>query len=194
VFYECEFSRVPINYWENIDRVKERFEWKLAQEGLEIKDIPSIISNKILIQWGFSNPLKRHGFSPFRLLNKLYPDQFKETDFKKVPHHYYENTSKLKKQFLKMIDKEQIPFNEIPKKVNQEMLFNHGFSTSLNSFSNSPSKFISSLFPNDFSINDHAIKPNGYWKDLSHARRAIEELLASVYKGEDELPKFLTKK
>jgi hypothetical protein len=194
VFHECEFSRVPINYWENIDRVKERFEWKLAQEGLEIGDIPPIISNKILIQWGFSNPLKRHGYSPFKLLNKLYPGQFKETDFKKVPHHYYENKSRLKKQFLDMIEKEQIPFNEIPKKVSQEMLISHGLSTALNSFANSPSKFISSLFPNYFSIDDFAVKPNGYWKDISNVRQTIEQLLAAESKTIEQLPQFLTKK
>jgi hypothetical protein len=193
-FHECEFSKVPINYWDNIEKVKERFEWKLAQEGLEIWDIPSFINYDLLIKWGFSNPLKRHGDSPFRLLNAIYPNQFKETDFKKVPHHFYENNTTLKIRFLDMLKKEQIPFYEIPKKVNQELLFNNGFTTALSSYSNSPSKFISSLFPECFSISDFAIKPNGYWKDISNVRHTIEQLLAAESKTIEELPQFLTKK
>ncbi|MCQ6278698.1 hypothetical protein [Bacillus sp. EB600] len=194
VYHECDFSRVPVDYWKDIGRVKERFEWKLAQAGMKIVDIPSVINYDLLIKWGFANPLKRHGDSPFRLLNAIYPSKFKEIDFKKVPHHFYEDKTTLKKQFFDMLKKEQITFNEIPKKVNQERLIKYGFSSVLSSYSRSPFKLITSLFPDYFSIEDFAIKPNGYWKDLSNARRAIEQLLAAEGVSEKNIPQFLTKK
>ncbi len=43
VYHECNFSRVPVDYWGDIERVKERFEWKLRQEGLSVTDIPTVI-------------------------------------------------------------------------------------------------------------------------------------------------------
>ena len=114
VYHSCDFSRVPVDYWGNIERVKERFEWKLRQEGLAFADIPSVINYNTLIKWGFSNPLKRYGHSPFRLVEAMYPNLFKETDFKKVPHHYSKDTTALKKQFLNMLEKEQISLDDVP--------------------------------------------------------------------------------
>ena len=188
------FSRVPVDYWGDIERVKERFEWKLRQEGLSVTDIPTVIQCDLLIKWGFSNPLKRHGYSPFRLLNAMYPNVFKETDFKKFPHNYYKDTVALKKQFLEMLQKEQICLEEVPEKVNRDMLVRYRFSGVLSSYSNSVSKLVLTLFPDYFSIEDFSMRPNGYWDDPSNVRNAIEQLLKAEGKTEKEIPKFLTKK
>lgn len=61
VYHECDFQRVTPDYWSDINRIKERFEWKLKEENLSVSDIPSFIGCDTLIKWGFSNPLKRHG-------------------------------------------------------------------------------------------------------------------------------------
>src|SRR3954453_21434799 len=34
VYQECDFNRVPVDYWSDIDRVRDRFEWKLEVEKL----------------------------------------------------------------------------------------------------------------------------------------------------------------
>ena len=88
VYHECDFNRVATDYWSDINRIRARFEWKLEEEQLAVSDIPSFINFDLLIKWGFSNPLKRHGDSPFRLINAMYPNRFKETDFKKTPQRY----------------------------------------------------------------------------------------------------------
>ncbi len=80
--------------------------------------------------------MKRHGYSPFRLLNAMYPNVFKETDFKKFPHNYYKDKVALKKQFLEMLQKEQICLEEVPEKVNRDMLVRYRFSGVLSSYSN----------------------------------------------------------
>ena len=194
MYHACDFSRVPVDYWGNIERVKERFEWKLRQEGLTFADIPSVINYNTLIKWGFSNPLKRYGHSPFRLVEAMYPNLFKETDFKKVPHHYSKDNTALKKQFLNMLEKEQISLEDVPYKVNRDMLVTYRFSSVLSSYSNSVSKFITSLFPDDFSIENFSMRPNGYWQNLSNTREAIQQLLKDDRKTEKDIPMFLTKR
>jgi hypothetical protein len=87
-YNEFDFSRVPINYWNNIQNIRDRLEWHLCREGIRIVEIPRKVNYDLLVEWGFSNPLKRHGHSPYRFMNALYPGRFKETDFKKIPQGY----------------------------------------------------------------------------------------------------------
>jgi hypothetical protein len=105
-YNEFDFSRVPINYWDNTQNIRDRFEWYLRREKIRIEEIPQKVNYDLLIKWGFSNPLKRYGDSPFRLIDTLYPGVFKETDFKKIPHHYANNRNFLREQFLDMLKKE----------------------------------------------------------------------------------------
>ena len=194
MYHECDFNRVTIDYWSDIGRVKERFEWRLTQDGLSLIDVPTFVNYDLLIKWGFSNPLKRHGDSPFQLLNAMYPNQFQATDFKKVPHHYRKDNAVLKKQFFEMLKKEQIDLKDVPEKVNRDMLVQYRFGGIITSYSNSVSKLITSLFPDYFSIEDFPMKPNGYWEDLSNARKAIRKLIEAADLPEQQIPKFLTKK
>lgn len=106
VYHECDFYRVPVGYWSNVDRIKERFEWKLAEEKLNVSDIPSFITCPVLLKWGFANPLKRHGHSPFRLVNAMYPNRFKETDFKNPPQGYRKDIASLKQQICNILQEE----------------------------------------------------------------------------------------
>src|SRR5690606_12137025 len=103
VYREWEFSRVPTDYWSDKNNLREYLEWKLEREGIQLSELPSIVNSDLLLKWGFANPLKRYGDSPYKLLNALYPGQFKATDFKKVPHHYHKDISVLKEQFLQML-------------------------------------------------------------------------------------------
>ena len=176
VYHECDFLRVPVDYWSDINNIKERFEWKLAQEQIKISDIPSFISYDILIQWGFANPLKRHGDSPFYLINAMYPNYFKETDFKKPPQRFRKNTTALKQQILDILQKEQIQLKDASQKVTHKLLQRYHLTGVLGTYSNSISTLFCSLFPESFSKDDF-IKPNGYWDDIDHVRDAIECLI-----------------
>ena len=193
VYHECDFLRVPNDYWSDINNIKERFEWKLAQEQMKISDIPSFISYDILIQWGFANPLKRHGDSPFNLINAIYPNYFKETDFKKPPQRFRKNTIALKQQILDVLQKEQISLKDASQKVTHKLLQRYHLTGVLSTYSNSVSALFCSLFPETFSKDDF-IKPNGYWDDIDHVKDAVENLLCSAGIKEEGIPAFLTKK
>ena len=193
VYHECDFSRVPVDYWSDINNIKERFEWKLAQEQVKTSDIPSFISYETLIQWGFANPLKRHGDSPFYLINAMYPNHFKETDFKKTPQHFRKNTTALKQQILDILQKEQIQLTDAPQKVTHKLLHRYHLTGVLGTYSNSISTLFCLLFPERFSKDDF-LKPNGYWDDINHVRVAIECLLNGASISDECIPTFLTKK
>jgi hypothetical protein len=193
-YNEFDFSRVPINYWNNIQNIRDRLEWHLQREGIRIEEIPQKVNYVLLIKWGFSNPLKRYGDSPFRLIDTLYPGVFKETDFKKIPHHYINDRNFLREQFFNMLKRENISLEDAPKKVTQQMLIKYRFSAALKAHQNSPSKLILYLFPGLFSADSFHMRPNGYWKDISNVKRAIMDLIEKEGIVEKDVPKFITKK
>lgn len=193
-YFEWNFYRVPTDYWSDKNRVKEFLEWKLGQEGLALSELPSIVNYDLLLKWGFANPLKRYGDSPYKLLNALYPNTFKATDFKKVPHHYHKDITVLKDQFLYMLQQEHISMQEVPMKVNREMLIRYRFGGVLSSYSNNIAKLVTALFPDSFILEDFKMLPNGYWNDIENVKRAINKLLTDAGKSESDIPTFLTKK
>lgn len=87
-FNEFSFRRVPANYWANIENIKLRFEEKLKKENISVSEIPDVITYDLLVEWGFSNPLKRHHHSPYELINTMYPGIFEPFEFRKTPHKY----------------------------------------------------------------------------------------------------------
>ncbi|MED3723039.1 hypothetical protein P4531_01540 [Geobacillus stearothermophilus] len=192
-YNEFDFYRVPVDYWGNVENIRKRLEWYLEKEGIKIEEIPQKVNRYVLVEWGFSNPLKRYGYSSFRLMNALYPGRFKETEFKKIPQGYAMNREFLSEQFMDMLRQEKIRFEDVPKKVTQQMLIKHRFSAALKHHRNSPLEFIQYLFPNQFSLDDFHTKPNGYWKDIDNVKRAIMDLIDREKVAEQDVPRFMTK-
>src|SRR5699024_10538761 len=135
-----------------------------------------IVTYDKLVEWGLSNPLKRHKHSPYKLINVLYPQKFTPYQFRKIPQGSATNKDQLKQQFAKMLAKEKINFSDVPIQVTQEMLIKYRFSGALDYFQNSPSKFIMELFPDSFNISEFN-KTNRYWLDDKNAYKAIIKLI-----------------
>lgn len=72
-------------------------EYYLRKNNYTISDIPSVVT----IEWGFSNPLKRYGYSLYTLLNPLYPGKFDQYDFRKVPQSSTNDKPMVVRRFLK---------------------------------------------------------------------------------------------
>ncbi|UOR11675.1 DUF4046 domain-containing protein [Halobacillus amylolyticus] len=190
---EFDFLRVPVDYWSNTNNIKKRLEHFISENGYDFKDIPEVVTYERLIEWGFSNPLKRWGDSPFKLINTIYPNEFTYTDFRSVPKGYGRNKELLSRHFIKMLEKEHIPFEEAPKKVTQQMLIRHRFSGALKHHNGSPSKLILSLFPDQYDITMFT-KPNRYWENVDNGKQAIEELLREYNIPLQKIPQYVTKK
>lgn len=192
-FNEFDFHRLPTNYWANIEKIKARFEYKLNKNKIPFHDIPKHITYDLLINWGFSNPLKRHENSPYQLINTIYPGAFKPYEFRKIPQRFTTNKEMLKEQFINMVEREKIAFQEIPQKVTQDLLYKYKFHGAMTYYRNSTSKFIMSLFPDKFIPKDF-IRPQGYWNQIESARNAILDLIDTLSIPYVEMPLRLTKK
>lgn len=123
----------------------------------------------------------------------MYPNTFKETDFKKPPQRYRKDRATLKQQILDILHKENIELEDVPKKVTHELLKRNRLSGVLSTYSSSVSNLFCTLFPENFS-KDIFTKPNGYWNDIEHARAAIEQLITSNRIKNSDIPIFITKK
>lgn len=192
-FTKFSFHRVPANYWEKLENIKSRFEELLAENNIPFSDIPKFITYDLLIEWGLSNPLKRHNHSPYQLINAMYPNVFSPHQFRKIPNNFGLKKHQIKEQFLYMLKKERIAFDDIPKKVTLEMLQKFRFYAALNYHDKSPSKLIMELFPNEFTIEDFN-KPQGYWHNIKVVRRTVLNLLEKYNIPFSEIPQRLTKK
>lgn len=132
-------------------------------------------------------------YSPFRLMNAMYPNRFKETDFKSTPQRYRQSKTALRKQIIDILQSEGIRFADVPEKVNQQFFRRHRLLGVLSSYSSSISKLFCSLLPENFTAADFT-KPNGYWDNLENVRSTIQQILKRDNISEEEIPKYLTKK
>ncbi|MGD7053010.1 hypothetical protein [Sutcliffiella horikoshii] len=191
-FDETDFQRVTKGYWSDTNNIKKYFEQCLQKHGYTHQDIPQVAKVETLVSWGFSNPLKRYGHSPLRLINALYPDEFNVSDFESVPQRYWNNPNHAQERIMEIIHEENIPFKQLPVKVTQEMLIKYGLSTLLKKHNGSPSQLLLSLFPSDFSI-DQFRKTNRYWKDIHNVKNTIDSLLKDHNIPHHDIPKYFTK-
>ena len=192
-FNEFSFERVPANYWANIENIKLKFEERLQKENLSVSEIPQFITYNLLMEWGFSNPLKICNHSPYELINTIYPNVFSPFEFRKTPNKYARDKMHLREQFLNMLRSEGIAFHEIPRKVTQEILNKHKFSGAMQAYNNSPVHFIQDLFPNEFKIENFN-RPQRHWHNVESAKREVLRIMEELSIPFAELPQYLTKK
>ncbi len=192
-YNEFAFTRVPVGYWDDLDNIRQRLEYYLARNNQTVKDIPTIVTYDQLVEWGLSNPLKRHNHSPYSLVNALYPNRFSRYQFRKIPQRTATDKELLKIQFFNMLSNEKFEFVDVPKYITQEMLIKYKFSGALKYFQNSPSKLIMDLFPNQFDIHEFN-KKNRYWKSDHNIKQAIVDLIKSKNIPYEKIPVYFTKK
>lgn len=192
-YNEFDFLRVPAGYWNDVKNIRNRLEYQLHQNNKTVEDIPTVVTCDQLVKWGLSNPLKRYGDSPFRLIDTLYPNKFSPYQFRKIPQRTATNKDSLRKQFYKMLNKENIKFVDVPKHVTQVILIKHQFSGALSYFQSSPSKLIMYLFPNQFAISEFN-KTNRYWKNDVHVKQAIKNLIKRENIPHEKIPIYFRKK
>ena len=155
-FKEWEFSKTPSSFWtkeKGIEATKWLIEEKLKLTNEEIKEQLSVKlfrDNKLsgMLQLCFNG-------SPYQAINTIYPNKFKEWEFKNVPSGFWtkekgiETTKWLIEEKLKLTDeelKEQLSTNLFKDNNLYNMLYN--------CFNNSPYQAINVTYPNKFKPED----------------------------------------
>lgn len=106
---------LPAGTWEKDENVIILVRYVLeVQLGLSREQIPKI-NKKIIGEqklWGVLNRFK----SPRRLIEFVYPNEYNEFDFYRVPVDYWRNVENIRKRLEWYLDKEGIKIEEILKK------------------------------------------------------------------------------
>ena len=155
-FKEWEFIKVPINFWnkeKGVEATKWLIEEKLKLTDEELKEQLSIKlfkDNRLgsMLDICFNN-------SPYRAINTIYPNKFKEWEFKNTPNNFWtkekgiEATKWLIEEKLKLTDeeiKEQLSVNLFKDNKLLGMLYH--------CFNSSPYQAINATYPNKFKPDD----------------------------------------
>ena len=156
-FKEWEFKNVPMGYWtkENgIKATKWLIEEKLKLNEEQLKEQLSydlFVNNELVSMLG-----KCFDHSPYQAINCIYPNKFKEWEFKYVPNRYWNNkengikaTKWLIEEKLKLSDK------QIKEQLSSKLFIENGLRGMLQiCFNSSPYKAIDATYPNKFKEND----------------------------------------
>ena len=181
-FKEWEFKQVPTKFW-NISRGIEATKW-LIEDKLKLSNdgIKEQLSQKLFTSNGLRGMLSIcFGDSPFLAINTVYPNKFKEWDFKQVPTKFWtkerviEATRWLIEEKLKLSDK------ELKEKLSVKLFKDNGLWGMLQQYCNgSFYKAIDIAYPNKFKEWEFNLVPQGFWtkeRGIEATRWLIEEKL-----------------
>jgi hypothetical protein len=143
---------------------------------LSKQEIPRI--NRQLINehklWG---PLNRFKSIP-KLIKFIYPNQYSDLDFSRVPAGYWADLENIRKRFELCLKQNNYTREDIPSVVTFQLLVKWGFSTPLKRWGHSPYKLINALYPGAFKEVDFRSVPQRYWNNHDTLKKQIKEMLA----------------
>jgi len=131
--------------------IKEKFETFLIQSNLSKKDIKTKVSTKDLPKDLFNLIYNKYHNSLFKLIDYIYPNEFKRWEFRRVPKGYW--TDEHIKESVKWLIENKLKYNDndIKNKLNRNDFINNGLGSLLrNKFNNSVYNILNFVYPNKF--------------------------------------------
>ncbi|KYG33861.1 hypothetical protein [Bacillus gaemokensis] len=175
-FRKDQFSK----FW-TIEKALTTLQWILEEkEQLTEEQIYQEFSTNWLIKNKLNTPLKNFwGSNPYKMINDLYPNRFKEWLFKNVPKDYWTEKTALKALKWTIEEKEQLIEEQVPQRTDIKWFERNKLAVPLRRFwSSSPYKMINDLYPNRFKAWQFPKVPRGFWtkeKVLEALKWTIEE-------------------
>ncbi|MBQ3420478.1 MAG: hypothetical protein IJH34_02165, partial [Romboutsia sp.] len=124
----------------------------------------------------------------YEAINSIYPNKYKEWDFKITRNRYWRNKENGKKATKWLIEEKlKLSDEEIEEKVSKILFTEHGLNGMLQyCFNGSPYEAINSVYPNKYKEWDFKMVPQGYWKDKENGIKATKWLIEEKLKLNDE--------
>ncbi|AIK60050.1 DUF4046 domain-containing protein [Bacillus anthracis] len=193
-------SRFPPNTWkEDSDRELSKRVTKYLIETIlkwNEEDIKQKWNTPLIIKYRLLGALK-HGYdnSPYKMIEDLYPNRFKEWEFGMAPLNFWTKEKALEALKWTVEEKEKLSKVELLKFYSKKWLEKNKLSAPLVMYWNgSPYAMINSLYPNKFKEWEFSMTPNNFWTK----EKALEALKWTVEEKEKlskvELLKFYSKK
>lgn len=154
-FKEWEFGMTPNNFWTK-EKALEALKWTIEEkERLTPKQLLDVYNIKWLKTHGLASACQMFwGNSPFRMINDLYRDRFKEWEFKVTPVGYWSKRKALEALRWTIEEKEKLDEKQLLKIFNQKWLIKQKLWTPLKRYwKGSPYEMLIALYPNRFSKN-----------------------------------------
>ncbi|MCP1166602.1 DUF4046 domain-containing protein [Bacillus sp. 1813sda1] len=154
-FKEWEFGMTPNNFWTK-EKALEALKWSIEEkERLTPKQLLDIYNIKWLKTHGLASACQLiWGNSPFRMINDLYRDRFKEWEFRVTPVGYWSKRKALEALRWTIEEKEKLDEKQLLQVFNQKWLIEQKLWTPLKRYwKGSPYEMLNALYPNRFSKN-----------------------------------------
>ncbi|MBQ3422017.1 MAG: hypothetical protein IJH34_10175 [Romboutsia sp.] len=157
-FKELEFKNVPLSYWNDENRIISEIKW-LIEEKLKLSDdeLKEKLSIKLFSKNRLSTALSEYfDNSPYKAINSVYPNKFKEWEFNCVPNGYWKNKENGIKATKWLIEEKlQLTDDELKQVLSASLFRINGLSGLLaHCFNNSPYEAINSVYPNVYKKSD----------------------------------------
>ncbi|MES5896791.1 hypothetical protein [Bacillus cereus group sp. RP43] len=151
-FKEWEFKSTPMNFWTE-EKGLEALEWTIEEKE-------TLTSEQIIRTYGYQWLLKNKletpcslffNGSPYLMLNTLYPNRFKEWEFKSTPNKFWTIEKSLDALKWTIEVKEKLTDNQILEVYNLTWIRKNNLSSPCQIYwSNHPYAMLNNLYPNRF--------------------------------------------
>ncbi|EEM80251.1 DUF4046 domain-containing protein [Bacillus thuringiensis] len=181
-FKEWVFKMTPKNYWTK-ETALEALKWTIEEkEKLTDNELLEVYSCYWLSNHKLNSPCRIFWKGiPYIMINELYPNRFKEWEFKKTRSNSWTRKKALKALKWVIEEKEQMDNQQIRIKISVLWLAQKGLRTPLERYWNdSPFNFINELYPGLFKEWEFQMTPKNYWTK----ERALEALKWTIEEKE----------
>lgn len=154
-FKEWEFKMTPLNFWTK-NKALQLLKWTIEEkEKLDLEELRNIYGGKWLIQSGLKGACQLcWEDSPYAMINDLYPNQFKEWEFKMTPNGFWTKEKALDALRWTIEEREKLTDEQLLQKYTIRWIKSHRLWTPLMKYWNgSPYAMINDLYPNKYLKN-----------------------------------------
>ncbi|MDR5046707.1 DUF4046 domain-containing protein [Bacillus thuringiensis] len=155
VFKEWQFTKSPNKFWTK-EKALQALKWTIEEkEKLDLEELRNIYGGKWLIQSGLKGACQLcWEDSPYAMINDLYPNQFKEWEFKMTPNGFWTKEKALDALRWTIEEREKLTDEQLLQKYTIRWIKSHRLWTPLMKYWNgSPYAMINDLYPNKYLKN-----------------------------------------
>ncbi|PGZ57889.1 hypothetical protein COE58_24440 [Bacillus cereus] len=164
-FKEWEFNAVPKNFWTK-ERGLEALKWTIEEkEKMTDREILEAYNYEWVIEQKLAHPCQIFfNSSPYKMINELYPDRFKEWEFNAVPKNFWTKERGLEALKWTVEEKEKLAIQQLIEVYNMKWLTEHNLSSSCQiNWNSNPYAMLDDLYPNVFKEWELKNKRLGSW-------------------------------
>lgn len=190
-------SRFPPNTWkEDSDRELSKRVTKYLIETIlkwNEEDIKQKWNTPLIIKYRLLGALK-HGYdnSPYKMIEDLYPNRFKEWEFSMTPNNFWTKEKALVALRWTIEEKEKLTSFQLLQVYSVKWLTIHNLISPCQIFwNNSPYSMINELYPGQNKEWEYKFTPTGFWTEkkalealkwtIEEKEKLTEEQLLSMY-------------